>query len=109
MRPLVLLALWLWGCGAAPPSASALHAQAGLKAQAGDLPGAAALYDRACEADPDQPAVWLAAADAWRRLGDWAKAAERAETATALAPEDPEPVAALAQARLNQEQPEAAR
>ncbi|MCB9534816.1 MAG: tetratricopeptide repeat protein [Myxococcales bacterium] len=111
------LALALTGCGASPaapagqPDAAAFRAftEAGLLERQGRLHDAARRYDEATALDPDAPSMWLAAARAHARLGQWAEAAERARRAHALAPEDPDAAAALGEALVAQGQLEAAR
>lgn len=111
------LALGLAGCGAGPeappgqpdPAAFRAFTEAGLLERQGRLHDAAARYDAATALDPDAPSLWLAAARAHGRLGQWAEAAERARRAHTLAPEDPDAAAALGEALVAQGQLEGAR
>ncbi len=113
----VALTVALVGCGAAPdpppgqpaPAAFRAFTEAGLLERQGRLHDAAARYDAATALDPDAPSLWLAAARAHGRLGQWVEAAERARRAHALAPEDPEAAAALGEALVAQGQLESAR
>ncbi|MCA9542490.1 MAG: tetratricopeptide repeat protein, partial [Myxococcales bacterium] len=102
---LLIASLGTVACGAAAsgardgPSPEAVRAyiDAGLLAQAGLHAEAARRYDEAAAADPDTAEVWLAASRAWCQLGEWDAAAERAEKAVALAPDDVRAADALGQ------------
>lgn len=60
------------------------YTAAGLMTEAGDHAEAARLYDDAAAADPDSTVVWLAAARARARLGEWDAAVDRSRRARAL-------------------------
>lgn len=103
-----LAALALAACGARAPDAERApspaamrpYTAAGLMSEAGDHAEAARLYDDAAAADPDSTVVWLAAARARGRLGEWDAAVERARKARALAPDSPATAEALGEALI---------
>ncbi len=87
MRGLLWSLGLLLGCGASPHKPMRLYLEAGMRAQEGDLSGAAALYEASAEADPEALKPRLAAARAHARLRDWKGALKALKAAEELAPE----------------------